>query len=126
MDDTMAVARDTFQRTGFHHLLVVDEGKLVGVLSDRDLLGAVSPFVGKPSEMARDAATLNRRVHQVMTRRLRSVDPRADLSTIIHIFNNNQFSCIPVVDDSHRPVGVISWRDILRVIEPLLKALAIP
>ena len=38
MDDPLSRIKETFDRHGFHHLLVVDAGELVGVISDRDLL----------------------------------------------------------------------------------------
>ena len=34
----------------------------------------------------------------------------------IKIFNKHDISCIPVVDDEHKPVGIISWRDILKTL----------
>lgn len=59
MDDTLDTVREIFDNTGFHHLLVVERGEVVGVLSDRDLLRHLSPYVGTASETARDAATLH-------------------------------------------------------------------
>ncbi len=46
MDDRLSVAKEIFHHAGFHHLLVVDdEGKLEGVLSERDLLRALSQIL---------------------------------------------------------------------------------
>ncbi len=45
MDDPLYLIQRIFQREGFHHLLVVEEDQLVGVISDRDLLPAISPYV---------------------------------------------------------------------------------
>ena len=64
LDDTLEAIKKIFDSTKFHHLLVVEEGKLWGVISDRDLLRALSPFIGTTVESARDAATLRKRVHQ--------------------------------------------------------------
>ncbi len=44
-DDTLSTVKEIFDRPGFHHLLVVEDGKLRGgVVSDRDLLRATEPF----------------------------------------------------------------------------------
>ena len=67
MDDSLEVIREIFKKVRFHHLLVVDNEKLVGVISDRDVLKAISPYVGTMSETDRDRATLNKRVHQIMS-----------------------------------------------------------
>jgi acetoin utilization protein AcuB len=117
MDDTLALVREIFDNTGFHHLTVVEGKKLCGVLSDRDLLKALSPHVGTVSETTRDLATLNKRVHQIMTRKPISLGPNDTVYQAIHIFNQHKISCIPIVDEDDRPVGIISWRDILQSIE---------
>jgi acetoin utilization protein AcuB len=117
MDDSLKMVKEIFDNTRFHHLLVVESGKLFGVISDRDLLKALSPNIGTIAETTRDAATLNKRVHQIMARKPITLGPNAGIYRAIEIFNNHKISCIPVVDDEHKPVGIISWRDILKAIE---------
>ena len=116
MDDSLRMVKEIFDNTRFHHLLVVNSGKLVGVISDRDLLKALSPKIGTPSETAGDVASLNKRVHQIMTRNLIVLRQDAGISDAIEIFNNQNISCVPVVDDGCKPVGIISWRDILKAL----------
>ncbi|PXW28379.1 CBS domain-containing protein [Paraburkholderia caballeronis] len=117
-DDSLTTVKEIFEEAGFHHLLVVDEGELQGVVSDRDMLRALSPFIGSNVETARDAGTLNRRVHQVMSRRPWTLRPDADLADAIRLFLDHPISCIPVVNDENRPVGIVSWRDILKTLVP--------
>ncbi len=69
MDDSLKVVKDIFDNTNFHHLLVVESGKLFGVISDRDLLKSLSPDIGTVAETSKDTATLNKRAHQIMTRK---------------------------------------------------------
>lgn len=118
MDDKLKVVREIFDAMNFHHLLVVDEGQLVGVVSDRDLLRALSPFLGSVAEAERDVATLNRRVHQIMTRHPITLGPQATLADATALFLTHNISCIPIVDAEFRPVGIISWRDVLRSLSP--------
>jgi len=117
MDDSLKVVKGIFDNVRFHHLLVVELGKLFGVLSDRDLLKALSPNIGTIIETAMDALTLDKRVHQIMTRKPVTLTPSAGIYDAIEIFNNHNVSCIPVVDDENKPVGIISWRDILKAIK---------
>jgi acetoin utilization protein AcuB len=116
LDDSLATVRTLFSVRGFHHLLVVESSHLVGVVSDRDLLKALSPKLGTYSETARDTATLNQRVHQVMSRKLLTLSPDASIDDAIEFFARHRVSCIPVVDDDARPCGIVSWRDILRLL----------
>jgi acetoin utilization protein AcuB len=115
MDDKLEVVKDVFDSMGFHHLLVVEEGrKLYGIVSDRDLLRALSPYAGTSVETARDLAPLQKRVHQIMTRKPITLRPQAAVAEAIRLFLAHDISCIPIVDDAFRPVGIVSWRDILK------------
>lgn len=117
MDDRLEIVKEIFDTMNFHHLLVVDEHKrLSGVVSDRDLLRALSPYVGSAAETARDLATLNKRVHQIMTRRPVTLRPQATVAEAISLLLAHRISCIPIVDEESKPVGIVSWRDLLRTL----------
>lgn len=116
-DDSLAVVKQIFDHVKFHHVLVVENGILLGVLSDRDLFKALSPHIGTAAETPRDLATLNKKVHQVMRRKPVSLQPQAKVMDAIHLFNSEGVSCIPVVDSNNRPQGIISWRDIIRALD---------
>lgn len=113
-DDSLEAVRDIFKEAAFHHLLVVEHGELQGVVSDRDLLRALSPFIDSVVETKRDLGTLNKRVHQIMSRKPITLTPDADVQQAIQIFLDHPISCIPIVDAAFKPVGIVSWRDILR------------
>jgi acetoin utilization protein AcuB len=117
LDDSLKVVKHIFENAKFHHLLVVEKGVLYGVISDRDLLKAISPFIGTVNETAHDIVTLNRKVHQIMTRKPITLTPQADVYTAISIFNRHIISCIPIVNEKGSPIGILSWRDILRALE---------
>jgi acetoin utilization protein AcuB len=121
-DDTLATVREIFAEASFHHLLVVEDGKLQGVVSDRDLLRAMSPFIDSVVESARDLGTLNMRVHQIMSRKPLTLRPDSSLSEAVALFLSNTISCIPIVDAEFRPVGIVSWRDVLRYLVPMDEA----
>lgn len=113
-DDTLETVREIFEEATFHHLLVVEDGELQGVVSDRDLLRALSPFIDSVVETQRDLGTLNKRVHQIMSRKPVTLPPDADVTEATRLFLAQPISCIPVVDGDSRPVGIVSWRDVLR------------
>jgi len=116
MDDKLSAVKEIFDHMRFHHLLVVDEGILLGVVSDRDLLKALSPNLGTSTESYKDAATLNKRVHQIMSRNPVTLHPEASVRDAVAVFNTHTISCIPIVDRKDRPVGLLSWRDILKAL----------
>ena len=114
LDDPLETVKKIFESAKFHHLLVVEAGKLCGVISDRDLLRALSPYIGTRSETARDAATLKKRVHQIMTRKPVTLPPEATFGDAVKVFLEHRVSCIPVVDATFKPIGIVSWRDLLK------------
>ena len=116
MDDSLDKAKKIFEQTKFHHLLVVENSLLVGIISDRDLLKAVSPNLGTEAATTKDLATLNKRAHQIMTRKPIALNESALVKDAVVVFNQNKISCIPIVDKASKPVGILSWRDIMREI----------
>jgi acetoin utilization protein AcuB len=120
LDDTVRSAKATLDRLGAHHLLVEEGGRLVGIVSDRDVLRALSPALGTLSESARDAATLDKKVHQVMSHHPLTLKIDAPVTAAIDLLVANGFSCVPVVDDGFRPLGIVTWRDLLKALRPLV------
>jgi acetoin utilization protein AcuB len=115
LDDSLATVKEIFDALRFHHLLVIgSDKKLCGVISDRDLLRAISPYVGTPAETTRDSATLKKRAHQIMTRSPATLRPDASPADAVQLLLERRVSCIPIVDEEFRAVGIVSWRDILR------------
>lgn len=115
MDDSLETIQHAFENNKFHHVIVNgDEGECVGVISDRDLLKNLSPFIGKFSERSADTACLKRRAHQIMTRSLVSVRPQTVLRAAARVMLDHRISCMPVVDANKNCVGIITLRDVVR------------
>ena len=114
MDDDLHRVKDLFELYRFHHLLVLLGERLVGVISDRDLLRSMSPFIGRASERPQDLATLNRRVHQIMSRKLIVVAPATPVGEAARLMLEKRVSCLPVVGDQSEVLGIVTWRDQMR------------
>lgn len=114
LDETVGRIREIFERVPFHHLIVVYEGRVEGVVSDRDLLKNISPFIGKTlMEREQDTNTLKRRAHQIMRRQpvlaLETMTAREAAALLL----TERVTCLPVVNEKGRLVGIVSWRDLL-------------
>jgi len=114
MDDPLSTVKEIFDNTKFHHLLVVEGSKLYGIISDRDLLKSLSPNVDAIAATDKDLASLNKKAHQIMMRKLITIDESSSIKDAIELFNNNKISCIPVINTNNEPVGMLSWRDIMK------------
>lgn len=113
MDDRLPDIKEIMENHEFHHLPVTEHGKLVGIISDRDILRLISPFIDRASEQPRDLDTLNRAAHQVMTRQPITVKAETSVEEVLDWFKRVDISCLPVVDDEKQIIGMISWRDLI-------------
>ena len=114
MDDTVKTVSEIFSKVNFHHLLVIEDDSLCGVISDRDLLKTTSPFLNTPNEQTRDLAILKKRAHQIMTRKVITITKDADVEQAVNLMLEKNISCLPVVSPSGAIEGIITWKDIIR------------
>jgi acetoin utilization protein AcuB len=112
MDDRLTLAKEIFDNVSFHHLLVVDNEQLSGILSYRDFLRALSPNIGTAAELIRDTETLQKRVHQVMTHNPFTIAPHCDIHQASKLILDHDIGCLPVLDNN-TIVGIITWKDLL-------------
>lgn len=113
-DTALMEIQEELHRHGFRHLLVVEDGRLVGVISDRDVLRAVSPFLDTRVEEPRDVQTLTRPAREVMRADPITVQPETPIEEAGRLLLENTISCLPVVDRERALVGIVTSKDILR------------
>lgn len=113
MDASVGHVVQVFEDNGFNHIIVEDDGKCVGVLSDRDMLRTISPFVGTNKERAMDEFTANRRVHQVMARNVASVSPDTSIAEACELMYKRKIHCLPVLAPDRSILGIITASDVL-------------
>lgn len=101
-------------------LPVVQDGRLVGIITDRDLrLAMNSPYVLR--EGWQDTYLLeNTLVENCMTRNPVTIGPNAALQEAAELMLNGRFSGLPVVDDKQQVIGIITMTDMLKALIHLL------
>ncbi len=114
MDDSLQTIREILNSFEFHHIPVVDGQKLIGIISDRDLLSELSPFLDTPSQEHRDFAILKRKAHQIMSRILITVNAETSIEKASNLLLENSISCLPVISTQDNVDGIVTWKDILR------------
>lgn len=115
---TLLEAQRIFQANAFHHLPVVTEGKLNGILSKSDVLLISNAFpLNDPSEREKHNEPLLSRMlaEEVMTRNVVKLGPETTLEVAVGIFLENLFHAMPVVDEKGNLLGILSWLDLIRV-----------
>jgi CBS domain-containing protein len=105
-DDTLAEAsaRMWQQQTG--SLLILEDERLIGIVTERDVLRAVAEGNDPKSTSLRD----------LMTKDPVTVPPDSNLRDAAQIMFEKWFRHLPVVDETGKVVGIISLRDLLTLV----------
>jgi acetoin utilization protein AcuB len=101
----LAEVLDVLRRAGFRHVPVVEGDQLVGIISDRDLKGALPRTAGEGPRSAGD----------IMTRGPVTAAPMLTIEDAARIMTSRRISALPVVFQG-RLVGMVSETDVLRIL----------
>jgi CBS domain-containing protein len=82
-------------------VLIVDGARLAGIVTERDLL------------MKLQGADLHRPVDELMTRDPETLHPDDPIAYALNLMSDGGFRHVPLVDAQHRPVGVVSVKDVV-------------
>lgn len=104
--------RNSLHEGGFHHLLVVEDGELLGVISDRDVLRAISPFLDTYTEEHRDVQTLSQPARDIMRTDPITVRRGTGTEEAVHLLLDHDISSLPVLEDAEL-VGIVTTKDLL-------------
>jgi acetoin utilization protein AcuB len=108
--DSMSTAHRLMRAHGIRHLPVVDDGVLVGILSDRDLR------LGDTRDSDPDVVA----VEQVMTNCVPSVTPEMPLDEAIELMSTERCSALVVINKAG-VVGILTATDALFALTDLLR-----
>jgi CBS domain-containing protein len=103
------------RRSRIRHLPVVDDiGRLIGLVTQRDLLGAAPSVVGETDEAARLRRLGWLSAHDVMETHLVVVPPNEPAASAGQRMLAAKIGCLPVVDDNGELAGIVTEEDFLR------------
>jgi acetoin utilization protein AcuB len=100
-DEPAAKAITRMRQKRIRHLVVADEGRLVGIISERDLGGRDGGNVRK-----------NRAVRDLMTPRVTSASPKTPLRRAANLMREHLIGSLPVVEGG-RVIGIVTATDVL-------------
>lgn len=98
--ETLATAREKMTSGRFRRLPVVQDGALVGILTDKDILR----FVG---------AEARTRVDGAMTESPLTISPLTPMEEAVRLMRTHQFSGLPVVEQG-KVIGIITTSDLMQ------------
>ena len=98
--DSLAKAKALMDSGNFRHLPVLEDGRLIGILSDRDM-------------RLHSGYLDSTHVDAVMTSNPATITPAETVEEAARLMLRLKISAVPIVDDQ-KPVGILSTSDILR------------
>ena len=122
MDDTVERIAEIFEQKHIHHIPILEGTRIVGVVSDRDVLKAISPFANIIGDVARDRNTLQKKAHQLMTRKVVTICPTDTAREAATIMMEHKFNCLPVLSSAGAVIGIVTTTDVMRCLveQPML------
>ena len=113
--DTVSHARALLERHRINQLAVIVDGRLVGIVTDRDLrdaFAAALPIHGRRRDRAllRDPEQVS--VEDVMTHNVLTLEPRDSLESAARLMRRERIGSVPIVENG-RLAGIVSRSDVL-------------
>ena len=117
-EDTLDLANDVISLGRIRHIPVLAEGRLVGLLSERDLIGAAANQIFGLKQKSKSALLKTVLIRDVMKKKVVTVTPDTAIKDAAHLMATKKIGCVPVVTDGAL-VGLLTTTDILRYVESL-------
>ncbi|MHC4394795.1 MAG: CBS domain-containing protein [Planctomycetota bacterium] len=121
MDDSLEKCLKFMQDHKIRHVPIIDTAikkhgkpRFVGVISDRDLIRQISPYVGKIGEQETDQKALRQCLGQLITGNPISISPETPIPEILTCLLDNHIDMVPVVSDGDL-VSIVTATDIIKL-----------
>ena len=111
-NETLAVAEKMFREHKIHHLPVLAEGKLVGMVSKSDFLFFRHGFAKNEEKLEDEVRLNNYTARDIMTKKLGKMEPTEKINVALEVFRENLFHAIPIVEGD-TIVGIVTTFDII-------------
>ncbi len=110
-DSSINAAWQIFQARDFRHIPVLNNGRLVGIVSERDILSRTSTIVPN-----KQPAHLGDPVHTVMSSQVLAGRPDTEIRLIASVFKDHHIGAMPIVDEYNKLKGIVTRSDILEML----------
>jgi CBS domain-containing membrane protein len=115
-NDALDLVSNIMSLGRIRHIPVVEDGRLVGILSQSDLLGTASNAILGIKQKSKTALLKSFQIKDIMRKKVVTVSPNTPIAEAAHLMREKKIGCVPVVSDETL-VGLVTTTDILRYVE---------
>lgn len=122
--DSIDRAISLMEEHGFHHLVVEENGRVVGMVSDRDILISTGWMLSVERRVGEDRPTQTvgpTRIHQIMSHPVWSVTAQTSAREAAMQMLDHHIGALPVLQESHL-VGILTETDLLKWLDLLCES----
>ncbi len=101
------------------HVPILESGKIVGIVSDRDLRLYVADLFQSQGETEIEAARRALTIRNIMQTKPLQVDPSADIGEVVDLLLEYRIGAVLVSDNQGVLRGIVSYEDLLRAYREL-------
>jgi acetoin utilization protein AcuB len=117
-NDTLLAVEERMATKQLRHLPVLEQGDVVGIVTQRDLFKAAMSSTMGYGEKAQQAYLRSVRVKEIMTYPVVTISPDTSITAAAEMIITKGIGCLPVVDGTTL-VGMITKTDLLRCLTAL-------
>ncbi|MDX2278062.1 MAG: CBS domain-containing protein [Saprospiraceae bacterium] len=102
-ENTLAEARDLMLGKHIHHMPVLENNKLVGMLTSWDFFK-----LGKAASELGDI-----KIREVMTTKIATLEPDQHIGAVAELLMEHLFHAVPIVNDDRELLGIVTSTDLI-------------
>jgi len=120
-NDNLRTVEESMATKHLRHLPVLEQGEVVGMVTQRDLFKAAMSSTMGYGEKAQQAYLQSVRVKEIMVYPVVTISPDTSVAAAAEMMIDKGIGCLPVVDDQ-KLIGIITKTDLLRCLHALDEA----
>ena len=113
-EETLALANEVISLGRIRHIPIIDNGRLVGILSARDLIGAATRHIFGLKQKSKAALLKTVLIKDVMKKNVVTVKSSTKIRDAARLMADKRIGCVPVMDNG-KLVGLVSTTNLLEI-----------
>lgn len=122
-DDSLKSVSDLMLKHRIAHVPIVDDGKLIGIISDRDFRSFIAPLKKGARKISAPIDPVALRARDAMTSGVITADTGMNVADAVKLMLRVKIGALPVLDNG-RLAGIITKDDLLGVFMEMLQSLS--